>query len=94
MKAVEGIQAGWPQIKILMTLPFRKHTLAVNAVLSGMIFESAGESKKPHLLFSCANACFWVFPFVCPLRNKHIVPTESKGKTISRTGSFLNRLWQ
>lgn len=38
LRAVEWIQAGWTRIKIVMTLPFRKHTLAVNDALSGMIF--------------------------------------------------------
>lgn len=79
---MEWIQAGWPQIKILMTLPFRKHTLAVNDALSGMIFEFASESKTPHFLFSCTNARLCLFACVCRLKNKHTAPTESKGKTI------------
>lgn len=82
VKAVEWILAGWPQIKILMTLPFRRHTLSINAALSGMIFEFASESKTPHFLFSCTSACLCVFACICLLKNKCIVLTESKGKTI------------
>lgn len=76
-----------------MIFLFRKYIFVVNVVLLGMIFEFVGESKKFYFLFSCVNVCFWVFLFVCLLRNKYIVFIESKGKIILRIGSFLNRFW-
>lgn len=49
-----------------IALPFRNHTLAVNAVLSDLSFEFADESRKPHFLFNCTNVCLvCLHAFVC-----------------------------
>lgn len=49
-----------------IALPFRNHALAVNAVLSDLIFEFADESGKPHFLFNCTNVCLvCLHAYVC-----------------------------
>ena len=67
-------------------LPFRNLTLAVNAVLSDLIFEFADESRKPHFLFNCTNVCLCVFACVCLLGSKCIVPIESQDKQFQELG--------
>lgn len=49
-----------------IALPFRNHALAVNAVLSDLIFEFEDESGKPHFLFNCTNVCLvCLHAYVC-----------------------------